>query len=93
MLIRESYQPGNCSFNADVALAWHGAKGVTAPIVGCSRPSRVDDAVRALELTLSAEDTAYLEESYLPHELVGPIGRTGEKALAGTTLIDDADKR
>lgn len=31
---------------ADVALAWLWAHGVTAPIVGCSKPSRVDDAVR-----------------------------------------------
>ena len=71
---------------ADVALAWHWARGVAAPIVGCSRPSRVDDAVRALELTLTAEDVAYLEEPYVPHELVGPLARPGEKALAGTAV-------
>lgn len=71
---------------ADVALAWHWAKGVAAPIVGCSRPSRVDDAVRALDLTLTAEDIAYLEEPYLPHELVGPIARPGDKPLAGTDV-------
>ncbi|WP_127842804.1 aldo/keto reductase [Actinomyces wuliandei] len=58
---------------SDVALAWHWAKGVAAPIVGCSKPSRVDDAVRALELELSEEDVAYLEEPYQAHELVGPI--------------------
>ena len=71
---------------ADVALAWHWARGVAAPIVGCSRPSRVDDAVRALDLALTAEDVAYLEEPYVPHELVGPLARPGEKALAGTTV-------
>ncbi|RGP02889.1 aldo/keto reductase [Bifidobacterium pseudocatenulatum] len=31
-----------------VALAWHWAKGVTAPIVGCLQPERVDDAIAAL---------------------------------------------
>ena len=71
---------------ADVALAWHWAKGVAAPIVGCSRPGRVDDAVRAMGLTLTAEEVAYLEEPYVPHELVGPLARPGEKALAGTTV-------
>lgn len=69
----------------DVALAWHWAKGVEAPIVGCSRPGRVDDAVRALDLELAAEEIAYLEEPYLPHALVGPLARPGEAPLAGTT--------
>lgn len=31
-----------------VALAWHWAKSVTAPIVGCLQPERVDDAIAAL---------------------------------------------
>ena len=69
---------------ADVALAWHWAKGVAAPIVGCSRPSRVDDAVRALDLKLTGEDVAFLEEPYTPHELVGLLARPGEGALAGS---------
>ena len=63
---------------ADVALAWLWARGVAAPIVGCSRPSRVDDAVRALELTLTEEEIAFLEEPYVPHELVGPLPRPGD---------------
>ena len=68
---------------ADVALAWHWAKGVAAPIVGCSRPSRVDDAVRALDLHLTAQEIASLEEPYAAHELVGPLARPGDKPLAG----------
>ncbi len=70
---------------ADVALAWHWAKGVEAPIVGCSSPARVEDAVRALDLVLDAEEIDYLEEPYLPHALVGPLARPGEAPLAGTT--------
>ena len=69
---------------AHVALAWHWARGVEAPIVGCSRPERVDDAVAALDLELTADELAFLEEPYVAHELVGPIGRPGEKPLAGT---------
>ncbi len=68
-----------------VALAWHWARGVEAPIVGCSRPERVDDAVAALDVELSDEELAFLEEPYVAHELVGPLGRPGEKPLAGTT--------
>ena len=70
---------------ADVALAWHWARGVTAPIVGSSRPSRVDDAVRALNLTLTEEEIAFLEEPYRAHELVGPLARPGDAPLAGST--------
>jgi aryl-alcohol dehydrogenase-like predicted oxidoreductase len=54
--------------------------------VGCSRPSRVDDAVRALDVQLTDEDLAYLEELYQAHELVGPLARPGERPLAGTTV-------
>ncbi len=72
---------------AQVALAWHWARGVEAPIVGCSKPERVDDAVAALDVELSAEEVDFLEELYQPHALVGPKGRPGEKALAGTTNV------
>ena len=68
-----------------IALAWHWARGVEAPIVGCSSPARVDDAVAALDVALTAEEVAYLEEPYVAHELVGPAARPGEKPLAGTT--------
>lgn len=70
---------------AHVALAWQWARGIEAPIVGCSKPSRVDDAVAALDVKLDQDEIDYLEEPYTAHELVGPIGRPGEKPLAGTT--------
>ena len=72
---------------AQVALAWHWARGVEAPIVGCSKPGRVDDAVAALDVELTPEELAYMEEPYRAHELVGPKSRPGEKALAGTTSV------
>ena len=72
---------------AQVALAWHWARGVEAPIVGCSKPGRVDDAVAALDVELTPEELAYMEEPYRAHELVGPKSRPGEKALAGTTNV------
>lgn len=68
-----------------IALAWHWARGVEAPLVGCSKPERVDQAVAAFEVDLTAEDVAYLEEPYVAHELVGPAARPGDKPLAGTT--------
>ncbi len=70
---------------AQIALAWHWARGVESPIVGCSRPERVDDAVAALNVELTDDEVAYLEDPYVAHDLVGPLARPGEKALAGTT--------
>ena len=70
-----------------IALAWHWARGVEAPIVGCSKPERVDDAVAALDITLSPAEIDFLEELYQPHALVGPKARPGEKPLAGTTKV------
>lgn len=68
-----------------IALAWQWARGIEAPLVGCSKPERVDDAVAALDVALDQDEIDYLEEPYTAHELVGPLGRPGEKPLAGTT--------
>ena len=56
-----------------IALAWHWAKGVAAPIVGATKARYLDDAAGALAVTLTVEDIAYLEEPYLPHRVVGAI--------------------
>lgn len=67
-----------------VALAWQWVRRDAVPIVGCSKPERVDQAVAALNLCLSEEDTAYLEECYQAHPLVGPAARPGENPHAGS---------
>ena len=57
---------------ARVALAWLLAKPVvTAPIVGATQPHHLDDAVAAVDLELSAEEIAALEEPYVPHAVAG----------------------
>jgi aryl-alcohol dehydrogenase-like predicted oxidoreductase len=57
---------------ATVALAWVLANPVvTAPVVGASKPQHLDDAVAALELRLTPEEIAALEEPYVPHPVVG----------------------
>ena len=57
---------------ASVALAWVLAKpGVTAPIIGASKPHHLDDAVAALELRLTAEDLAQLEAPYRARAVAG----------------------
>ena len=57
---------------AQVALAWLLRKpGITAPIIGASKPAHFDDAVAALGLDLSDAEVATLEAPYRPHPLVG----------------------
>ena len=57
---------------AQVALAWLLSKSVmTAPIVGASKPQHLEDAVAAVSVKLSSEEIAKLEESYVPHPIVG----------------------
>ncbi|REF02366.1 aldo/keto reductase [Cupriavidus plantarum] len=57
---------------AQVALAWVLSKSViSAPIVGASRPGHLEDAVAALDITLTPEEIAQLEAPYVPHAVVG----------------------
>ena len=54
-----------------VALAWMLRKPhITAPIIGATRMGHLDDAVAALDVTLSAEQISRLEEPYVPHRVL-----------------------
>jgi aryl-alcohol dehydrogenase-like predicted oxidoreductase len=57
---------------AQVALAWllH-RPGVTAPIVGTTKPHHVDDALAAVKLELTEEEIHRMEERYVPHPVLG----------------------
>ncbi|NVN30140.1 aldo/keto reductase, partial [Endobacter medicaginis] len=57
---------------AQIALAWVLQKpGVTAPIIGATKPHHLADAIAALSVTLSADEIATLEANYLPHAPAG----------------------
>ena len=57
---------------ARVALAWVLQKpGITAPIVGATKPSHLEDAAAALSVRLTDEEVAALEAPYVPHEVTG----------------------
>ena len=58
--------------NAQVALAWVLQQpGITAPVVGASKPSHLDDAVAALSVKLDGEELKALAEPYRPHAILG----------------------
>ncbi|MAL78091.1 MAG: aldo/keto reductase [Sneathiella sp.] len=57
---------------AQIALAWvcH-SPHVTAPIVGASKMSHLEEAVAALDISLEMDDLARLNEAYVPHAVAG----------------------
>jgi aryl-alcohol dehydrogenase (NADP+) len=57
---------------AQVALAWMLSKpAITSPIIGATKSHHIDDAVAAIDLELSADETLRLEEAYDPHAVAG----------------------
>ncbi len=68
----------------EISLAWLLTK-VTAPVVGATKFSHVDGAVKAVELALTPEELNYLEELYVPHALVGVMAQNG-KQQAGNVV-------
>lgn len=69
-----------------IALAWHWAKDVAAPIVGATKAKYLDDAAAALAVKLTDEDIAYLEAPYVPHRIVGAID---QNPAEGVMLLDE----
>ncbi len=58
--------------NMQIALAWILQQpGVTAPIIGASKPHHLDEALSALDVKLSADEMKILEELYQPHPVLG----------------------
>ncbi len=70
--VNELAQKYNATMS-QIAIAWQFAKGVASPIIGATKAKYFDDAIGALDIKLSAEDVAYLEELYIPHKIVGAI--------------------
>jgi len=57
---------------AHIALAWLLQKDpVTAPIIGATKISHLEEAIGAFAVKLTPEDVTYLEEPYTPHRIVG----------------------
>ena len=58
----------------EISLAWLLTK-VTAPVVGATKLHHIEGAAKAVDLELTAEECAYLEEPYVPHPLVGVMAQ------------------
>ena len=58
----------------EVALAWLLGK-VTAPVVGATKVSHIETTAKAVDLQLTPQENAYLEEPYRPHPLAGVMAQ------------------
>ncbi len=68
----------------EVSLAWLLTK-VTSPVVGATKHHHVDGAVKAVDLHLTDEEIAYLEELYVPHALAGVMAQN-DKQKGGSVV-------
>ena len=58
----------------EVSLAWLLTK-VTSPVVGATKLSHIEGAVKSVELELTQDEINYLEELYIPHALAGVMAQ------------------
>ena len=65
----------------EVSLAWLLTK-VTAPVVGAPKLHHAEGAARAVDLVLTPEELLYLEEPYVPHNLVGVMAQNTPAAAS-----------
>ncbi|OUQ34934.1 aldo/keto reductase [Faecalibacterium sp. An122] len=65
----------------EVSLAWLLTK-VTAPVVGATKLHHAEGAARAVDLVLTPEELLYLEEPYVPHNLVGVMAQNTPAAAS-----------
>ena len=57
---------------AHIALAWlHHKEPVVAPIIGATKISHLESAVESLSIKLTPEEITFMEEPYVPHQIVG----------------------
>jgi aryl-alcohol dehydrogenase (NADP+) len=57
---------------AQIALAWLlGKPGIDSPIIGASKMNHLEEAVGSVDVALSEDEIAFLEEPYIPHRVLG----------------------
>lgn len=62
----------------EISLAWLFAKGVTAPIVGATKPNHFIEAIKSVDLELTSDEVKFLDEPYEPHKVVGALSGDSE---------------
>lgn len=58
----------------EISLAWLLTK-TASPVVGATKPRHIEEAAKAVDVKLSNEEIVYLEQGYVPHNLVGVMAQ------------------
>ena len=70
--LAQEFGKGHNATGSQIALAWMLNKAhISAPIIGASKMEHLDQAIAALEISLSAEEIKQLEQPYQPHPVLG----------------------
>ena len=76
----------------EVSLAWLLTK-VASPVVGATKRHHIEGAAKAVELELTSEETAYLEEPYVPHPLAGVMAQNKPAAAKEKHVWSTGDQK
>ena len=76
----------------EVSLAWLLTK-VTSPVVGATKLHHIEGAAKAVDLELSTDETAYLEEPYVPHPLAGVMAQNKPTAAKEKHVWSTGDQK
>ena len=76
----------------EVSLAWLLTK-VTSPVVGATKFHHIEGAAKAVDLELSGEELAYLEEPYVPHPLAGVMAQNKRTASKEKHVWSTGDQK
>ena len=76
----------------EVSLAWLLTK-VTSPVVGATKLHHIEGAAKAVELELTDEETAYLEDPYIPHPLAGVMAQNKPAAAKEKHVWTTGDQK
>lgn len=58
----------------EISLAWLLTK-VASPIVGATKLHHIEGAAKSVDLKLNSDEIVYLEQLYVPHNLVGVMAQ------------------
>ena len=76
----------------EVSLAWLLTK-VTSPVVGATKFHHIEGAASAVDLVLTGEELAYLEEPYVPHPLAGVMAQNKPAASKEKHVWSTGDQK
>ena len=74
-------------------VPWHPADSPDSPVVGATKLHHIEGAAKAVDLELTDEELAYLEEPYVPHPLAGVMAQNKPAAAKEKHVWSTGDQK